>query len=101
MSREASLVEPAILITIIGESVLKESIIQMLKSFDISGYTLNQVQGEGSHGKRMGDISGYNTNIEIKTIVPKEVSDEIFTILKEHKGRHAFIAFRQQVEALQ
>lgn len=101
MSREASLVAPAVLITIIGESVLKERIIQMLKSFDISGYTLNQVQGEGSHGKRMGDIAGYNTNIEIKTIVPKEISDDIFTLLNEHKGQHAFIAFRQQVEALQ
>lgn len=100
MSLNASPVEPAVLITIIGESVLKDRIIQMLKSQSVSGYTITQVQGEGGRGRRISDMPGYNTNVEIKTVVSKEVSDAILYALKEHKGKHALIAFRQNVEVL-
>ena len=97
---EADLVKPAILLTIIGETVLKDAIINLLKSYDVSGYTITQVQGEGSHGKRMGDMAGYNTNLEIKTILSLEVSDAILQSIKEYQGKHALIAFRSNVEAL-
>jgi hypothetical protein len=100
MSSEAIPVQPAVLLTIIGESVLRDRLIQLLKSHSISGYTIGQVQGEGGHGRRLGDIPGYNTNIEIKTLVSPEVSDAILLSLKEHQGNHALIAFRQNVEAL-
>ena len=100
MPPEPTPVQPAVLLTIIGETVLKDRIVQLLKSLGVSGYTINQVQGEGGHGKRLGDIAGYNTNIEIKTLVSPEVSDAIIWALKEHQGQHALIAFRQNVEAL-
>lgn len=92
-------VQPAVLITIIGETVLKERIVKLLKSHDVSGYTISQVQGEGGHGRRLADMAGYNTNIEIKTIVSLEVSDAIFGALKNEQGKHALIAFRHNVEA--
>ncbi|MCF4970060.1 P-II family nitrogen regulator [Nostoc sp. CMAA1605] len=92
-------VEPAILITIIGETVLKDRIVKLLKSHNVSGYTISQVQGEGGHGRRLADIAGYNTNIEIKTIVSLAVSDEITCKLKEEQGKHALIAFRHNIEA--
>jgi len=44
---EATPVQPAVLLTIIGETVLKDRIVQLLKSHSVSGYTINQV-GEGS-----------------------------------------------------
>lgn len=100
ISPEANLVKPAILLTIIGETVLKDAIINLLKSYDVSGYTITQVQGEGSHGRRMGDMAGYNTNLEIKTILSLEVSDAILQSIKEYHGKHALIAFRCHVEAL-
>ena len=99
MSNSASPVQPAVLITIIGETVLKDRIVKLLKSHDVTGYTINQVQGEGGHGRRLGDMAGYNTNIEIKTIVPLEASDAIFWALKEEQGAHALIAYRHNVEA--
>ncbi|NMG20625.1 hypothetical protein DP116_14625 [Brasilonema bromeliae SPC951] len=92
-------VEPAVLITIIGETVLKDRIVKLLKSHSVSGYTISQVQGEGGHGRRLADLAGYNTNIEIKTIVSPEVSDTIFWALKEEQGKHALIVFRYNVEA--
>lgn len=100
MSPEATPFQPAVLLTIIGESVLKDRIVELLKSYGVSGYTLNQVQGEGGHGRRLGDMVGYNTNIEIKTVVSLEVSTALLLVLKEHQSKHAFIAFRQSVEAL-
>ncbi len=100
MFPEATPIKPAVLITIIGETVLKDRIVQLLKSHSVTGYTVNQVQGEGGHGRRLGDMAGYNTNIEIKTIVSPEVAAPIFFALKDYQGKHALIAFRQNVEAL-
>ena len=80
--------------------MLKDAIVNMFKSYSVSGYTINQVQGEGSHGQRLGDLAGYNTNIEIKAIVPQEVSDAIFWSIKDYQGKQAIMAFRQNVETL-
>jgi nitrogen regulatory protein PII len=100
MSTEAIPVKPAVLITIISESVLKERLIKLLKSKGVTGYTINDVLGEGGHGRRMGDIVGYNTNIEMKSVVSPDVSDEIFQTLAEMRNEHALIAFRHDVEVL-
>ncbi len=100
MSPEAIPIQPAVLLTMIGEAVLQDRIVELLKSYSVSGYTISQVRGEGGHGRRLGDITGYNTNVEIKTLVSPEVSDAILFALKEHQGDHALIAFRQNVEAL-
>lgn len=98
MSHEADLVKPAVLLTIIGETVLKDAILKLLKSYNVNDYTITQVQGEGSHGRRMGDMVGYNTNIEIKTILSLEVSNDILQSIKDYQGKQAVIAFRSHVE---
>jgi len=64
----------------------------------VSGYTLIPAKGAGSHGRRMGDIAVYNTNIEINTIVSATISDQIMEALKPFQATHALIAFRQEVE---
>lgn len=100
MSTEVNPITPAVLITIIGESVLRDRIIKVLKSKGVTGYTIYEVQGEGGHGRRIGDISGYNTNIEIRTLVLPEISDDILLAIGEMRNGHALIAFRQTVETL-
>lgn len=100
MSSEAPPVKSAILLTIIAETVLKDAIVQLFKSYSVSGYTVNQVQGEGSHGRRLGDMAGYNTNIEIKAIVSQEISDVILLSVKDYQGKQALMVFRQNVEVL-
>ncbi|MGL5794512.1 MAG: P-II family nitrogen regulator [Waterburya sp.] len=89
-----------ILVTIVCEAVLQDRLIKLLITSGVSGYTLIPAQGAGSHGKRMGDMAGYNTNIEVKTIVTPEVSDQLLEDLKPFQGTHALIAFRQSVEGL-
>lgn len=100
MSTESTPTKPATLITIISEFVLRDRIIKLLKSKDVTGYTISEVRGEGGHGRRMGDIAGYNTNVEIKTVVSPELSDEIFHALAELRDGHALVAFRHNVETL-
>ncbi|MGB3533381.1 MAG: hypothetical protein WBA13_07675 [Microcoleaceae cyanobacterium] len=89
-----------VLVTIICESVLKDRLIKLLITLGVSGYTIVPVQGAGSHGKRTGDIAGYNTNIELKTIVSSEVSDLLLEKLQQFPETYALIAFRQHVEGL-
>jgi nitrogen regulatory protein PII len=89
-----------ILVTIIGEAVLQDRLIQLLTKLGVSGYTIIPAQGAGSHGRRIGDIAGYNTNIEVKTIVTSEISEQLLENLKPFQSTHAFIAFRQSVEGL-
>lgn len=100
MSTEAAPVTPAVLVTIIAESVLRERIIKILKCKGVSGYTISEVGGEGGHGRRLGHLAGYNTNIEIKTVVSPAASDDILRTLSESRNGHALMAFRQNVEAL-
>ncbi len=89
-----------ILVTIIGEAVLQDRLIHLLTKLDVSGYTISAAQGAGSHGRRMGDIAGYNTNIQVKVIVTSEISDQVLQALKPLQANHALIAFRQTVEGL-
>ncbi|HAG82233.1 MAG TPA: hypothetical protein DCL61_13965 [Cyanobacteria bacterium UBA12227] len=100
MSTEITSLQPAVLITIIGESVLRDRLLKLLKSKGVTGYTVIDVQGEGGHGKRMGDIAGYNTNIEIKSVVSSDVSEDILLAIAQMRNGHALIAFRQNVETL-
>jgi nitrogen regulatory protein PII len=88
------------LVTIIGEAVLQDRLIQLLTKLGVSGYTIIPAQGAGSHGRRMGDMAGYNTNIEIKTIVNSETADQVLENLKPLKATHALIAFQQSVKGL-
>lgn len=96
----SSSVNQGILVTIICEAVLQDRLVRLLKTLGSSGYTIIPAQGAGSHGKRMGDVAGYNTNIEVKTIVSLEASDKLFEELKQFQSNHALIAFRQKVEGL-
>jgi len=96
----SSFLKQAVLVTIVCEAVLQDRLVKLLKKLDASGYTITQAQGAGSHGRRMGDIAGYNTNIEVKTIVTAEISDQLLEELKQFQATHALIAYRQKVEGL-
>ena len=90
-----------VLVTIVCEAVLQERIIKQLITLGVSGYTIVPVQGAGSHGRRTGDMmAAYNTNIEVKTIVTPEMSDQLLEELKQVPETYALIAFRENVEGL-
>lgn len=96
----SSFINQGMLVTIICEAVLQHRLIHLLDTVGASGYTIIPAQGAGTHGQRMGDIAGFNTNIQVKTIVSSEASDRILEELKQFRDTHALIAFRQQVDGL-
>ena len=96
----SSSLKKGILVTVICETVLQDRLIKLLHSLNVSGYTIIPAQGAGNHGKRMGDMAGYNTNIEVKTIVSPEISDRLLEDLQDFPENHALIAFRVNVDGL-
>jgi nitrogen regulatory protein PII len=89
-----------ILFTIICETVLQDRLIHLLQKVGVSGYTIIPAQGAGSHGRRMGDIAGYNTNIQVQTVVTPEKSDQLLDKLDHFETGRALIAFRHKVEGI-
>ncbi|GJD19312.1 hypothetical protein RIVM261_042680 [Rivularia sp. IAM M-261] len=100
MSTKSMSLKTAVLLTVIGEAFLQSHITHLMQSLGATGFTLTPAQGFGRHGYRMGDVAGYNTNIEIKTIVSQDISNQIFSALTELQAKHALIAFKQNVEVL-
>ena len=100
MLANTDLVKPAVLLTIVCEAVLRDSIIGLLKTLKVRGYTISQVEAEDSYGRLMGTALGDNTNIEIKTIVSLEISDVVLHTLQKHRGEHPVIVYRQNIETL-
>ncbi|ANV85947.1 hypothetical protein AWQ21_15605 (plasmid) [Picosynechococcus sp. PCC 7003] len=88
------------LVTIISEAVLQESFVRLLTELGVSGYTIIPAQGAGSHGKRMGDVAGYNTNILLQTIVNPELATRLLQNLKSLQETHALVAFQQPIEGI-
>lgn len=96
----ASSLNQGVLVTIICETVLQDRMIHLMKTINASGYTIVQAQGAGSHGRRMGDIAGYKTNIEVKTIVSSEAADQLLEEVRQLQDKHALIAYRQKVDGI-
>lgn len=89
-----------VLVTIVSEKVLEDRLLKLLTTLGVSGYTIVSVQGAGSHGRRTADLDDFNTNIEIRTIVTPEMSDQLLEKLQDIPETYALIAFRQNVEGL-
>jgi nitrogen regulatory protein PII len=108
---QISLVQPATLVTIVTEAVLRDSIVALLKSLRVKGYTVTEVQGEG-RCPRLVDAPTpdaetetqvqihVETPVEIRAIVSPDLSNVILYALKEHQHEFAIVAYRQSVEAL-
>lgn len=100
-------VEPAFLVTIVSETILKESLLMLLTKLNVKSYTISEVQGAGRYMRRSADPAAatsdnqmIETNLEIKAIVSEELSNVILYALKEQQRDFAVFVYRQQVESL-
>ena len=66
-----------ILITLVAEPVLEDSLTREIMELGASGFTVTEVRGRGSRGIRTGDIPGQGVRIE--TLVSAEVADALLT----------------------
>ena len=88
------------LVTIVCEAYARDAVTKLLREVDAHGYTLFAVEGDGSQGKRPGDIPEF-ANIQIEVVVPPAVADTLLTRLEsEFFPRYAMIAFECEVRVL-
>ncbi len=88
------------LVTIVCEAHARDAVTNLLRDIGAHGYTLFAVEGDGSQGKRPGDIPEF-ANIQIEVVMPPTVADTLLTRLeKEFFPRYAMIAFECEVRVL-
>ena len=88
------------LVTIVCEAYAREAVTKLLRDVGAHGYTLFVVEGDGSQGKRQGDIPEF-ANIQIEVVVSPAVAETLLARLeKEFFPRYAMIAFECEVRVL-
>ena len=88
------------LVTIVCEAYARDAVTKLLRDVGAHGYTLFAVEGDGSQGKRPGDIPEF-ANIQIEVVVPPAVAETLLARLEsEFFPRYAMIAFEWEVRVL-
>jgi len=86
-------------LTIIAERLLKDPIIDLIRSEGATGYTMTAVDGEGSRGVRASDWEG--RNVQIDTIVSPAIADAILDkIADEFFDDFSIVAWETDVRVL-
>jgi len=84
------------LLTIIGEAVLRERLIEEITLAGAKGYTITAAEGEGPRHIRSGNMPG--ENIRIETITTPVIADHLLLRLAAvYFPHYAIIAFVSQV----
>lgn len=87
------------LVTIIAEHVLRDALIADLRRLGARGYTIGEVEGEGTRGTHAADWQGKHVRIEV--ITTAEVAGRILSHLAEtYFANHSLITWRSEVEVL-
>lgn len=88
------------LVTIICEALAREPLKKLLHEVGAHGYTLFPVEGDGSQGRRTGDIQEF-ANIQIEVIIPPVVAEKLMVRLEhEFFARFAMVAYETDVRVL-
>ena len=80
---------PEKLLNIITTDTMEEKLVTSFKKYGVSGYTILRARGAGSSGYD-SDISGFDSNMMIKVIVPEHRLQPILESLERRirKGYH-------------
>ncbi len=87
------------LVTIITERYFRDEILEKLKEFGATGFTLTDTTGEGSRGMRASDFEGKNVKIEV--VVSKEVGNKIIDYIADvYFENYSVIAYAYPVSVV-
>lgn len=93
---QVSLTQPATLVTIVTEAVLKDSIILLLKNLKVKGYTVTEVKGEGRCPRLVPGLT--EAVAEISANQPAAVEATAETSQRETSQPAAETSVKTQVE---
>jgi nitrogen regulatory protein P-II 2 len=87
------------LVTIISERYLKRDLVKLIVKLGAKGYTITDVEGEGSRGIRASEWEG--KNVKIETIVSDTIADKIIeAIANEYFENYAVITYSKSVKVV-
>lgn len=87
-----------LLLTIISETVLEDTLIDEITALGALGYTITDVRGRGNHGLRTGNWRK-DSNIRLEIVGDRALCDRIVTRLKEAYDRdYGLLMFTTPVE---
>lgn len=87
------------LVTIVAESVVRDRLLREIESLGARGWTISDVGGRGSRGRRVGDVEG--ANVKIETLVTEAVAAAILDRLAErYFENYAAVAYVETVEVV-
>ena len=85
------------LVTIIAEPVLEDQLTRALRTMGASGWTVTACHGEGSRGRRVGEVPG--DGIRVETVVSAGTADRILEMVaQEYFPNYAVIAWLADVQ---
>lgn len=85
-------------VTIITESILEKKLIAELKKLGISGYTIEDVRGEGKRGFRGSDWD-QTSNVRIQVVCDEVLADKITNHLRNNYfDRYAMFVFKFEAD---
>lgn len=91
---------PMKLVTVVCEAYAQDAVTKLLRDAGAHGWTSFAVEGDGSQGKRPGDIREF-ANVQIEVIVPPETAEKLLERLsRDYFPRYAMIAFESDVRVL-
>jgi len=91
---------PMKLVTVVCEAYAKDAVKKLLREAGAHGYTLFEVEGEGSRGERPGDIREF-ANIQVEVILQPDAAQTLLDRLHtELFPRYGMIAFESDVRVL-
>lgn len=87
---------PLTLVTMVAEPVLEAQLTARLLALGATGYTVSECHGEGSLGRRAGDIPGAGVRIEVVTS-PEVAARIVDLVSQEYFPRYSVVVWLTDV----
>ncbi len=88
----------ATLVTIVAERLLKDRLTAKIRELGAKGFTLTEVQGEGSRRIHAHEWEG--PSVKIQTLVREEVANEIVEAVSRFFEHHAVIIYLSEAQVV-
>ena len=86
------------LVTIVAERLLRDRLVEKIRKLGAKGFTLSDVQGEGSWGEYVHDFEG--PSVKIETLVREDVAEGIVEMVAKYFEHHAVIIYLSEARVV-
>ena len=86
-------------VSIVAERVLRDPLLELLRTHGATGWTLHTVEGEGSRGIRASEWEGHS--VQIDTLVSAAIADRLMeAIAAKYFADWSVIVYASDVEVM-